>query len=47
MNRAEIEQALSDFAVTPFDQIELPYGFLVCLARKAYVNHQNWRVMEV
>lgn len=30
-----IEQALSDFAETPFDPIEFPYGFLACFGRKA------------
>jgi hypothetical protein len=35
MNPVEIEQALSDFAETPFDPIEFPYGFLACFGRKA------------
>jgi hypothetical protein len=35
MNPVEIEQALSDFAETPFDPNEFPYGFLACFGRKA------------
>ena len=35
MNPVEIEQALSDFAETPFEPIEFPYGFLACFGRKA------------